>query len=199
MPTENERGSDSLRVNRSIRASEVRLISETGEALGIMPVQDALAAAERASLDLVEVSPKAEPPVCKIMNYGKFRYEQQKKKNESKKNQKIVEMKEVQIRPGIDAHDLEVKMKAVTKFLTNGDKVKFTMRFRGREINYQSLGLEILNKIIAEVSEIAKVDTPPKLEGKQYLMILAPLAKSTAGSAGKRSEASNERVENFEG
>lgn len=181
MPKEGERGNDSLRVNRSIRAPEVRLISETGEALGILSIQDALLAAERANLDLVEVSPKAEPPVCKIMNYGKFRYEQQKKKNESKKNQKIVELKEVQIRPGIDTHDLEVKMKAVTKFLTNGDKVKFTMRFRGREINYQALGLEVLNKIVANVSEIAKIDTPPRLEGKQYLMILAPL-KQAAGS-----------------
>lgn len=180
MPKEGERGGDSLRINRSIRAPEVRLISETGEALGIVSIQEALAAAERVSLDLVEVSPKAEPPVCKIMNYGKFRYEQQKKKNESKKNQKIVDIKEVQVRPGIDKHDLEVKMKAALKFLSNGDKVKFTMRFRGREISHQALGLEILNRIVEETSSIAKLDMPPKLEGKQYLMILAPLPKPTA-------------------
>lgn len=168
---------DSLRVNDEITAFEVRLVSETGEALGVVSLQEAKERASEADLDLVEISPKSEPPVCKIMNYGKFRYEQQKKKNEAKKKQKVVELKEIQIRPGIDQHDFDVKMRAAEKFLKNGDKVKFTMRFRGREINHQSLGLEVLNRVIDGLSEIAKVDSHPKLEGKQYMMVLTPQVK----------------------
>lgn len=171
------KGGDSLRANGEITAQEVRLVSETGEVLGIVPLSQARQMAMEADLDLVEISPKSEPPVCKIMNYGKYRYEQQKKKNEAKKKQKIVELKEIQIRPGIDQHDFDVKMKAADKFLRGGDKVKVTMRFRGREINHQSLGLDVLNRIIAVLSEVSKVDSQPKMEGKQYIMILAPQVK----------------------
>lgn len=153
------------------------MIASNGDVLGIVNLQAALESASHSGLDLVEISPKAEPPVCKIMDYGKYRYEQQKKKNETKKKQKIVDIKEIQIRPGINQHDLDVKMRAVEKFIKNGDKVKFTMRFRGREISHQALGLEILNKIIETTTNIAKVDSPPKLEGKQYMMILSPYVK----------------------
>lgn len=172
---EKDNKSDSLRINGNITASEVRLVGADGEPIGIVSIGKALAIAREASLDLVEVSPKAEPPVCKIMNYGKHLYEQQKKKQEAKKKQKIVEIKEIQLRPVISKHDLEVKLKAIRKFLTNGDKVKVVMRFRGREISHEALGLEILNEMIDNLSEVAKIDSQPKLEGKQYLMILSPV------------------------
>lgn len=168
---------DSLRVNDEIVSQEVRLVSATGEALGVVPLSQARQLASEAELDLVEISPKSDPPVCKIMNYGKYRYELQKKKNEAKKKQKVVELKEIQIRPGIDQHDFDVKMRAAEKFLRGGDKVKVTMRFRGREINHQSLGLDVLNRVIEGLSEISKVDSHPKLDGKQYLMVLAPQIK----------------------
>lgn len=176
VPKEKE-STESLRINQDIKTPQVRLIDEKGEVVGVVGIINALERAREAQLDLVEVSPKVDPPVCKIMNYGKFRYEQQKKKNEAKKKQKIIETKEIQIRPSIDKHDLDVKLSAVKKFLNNGDKVKFTMRFRGREINYQTIGLEILNKIIETLNEEAKVDVAPKLEGRQYLMILSPNVK----------------------
>ncbi|GHS92319.1 translation initiation factor IF-3 [Alphaproteobacteria bacterium] len=164
-----------MRANEEITAAEVRLVGVNGEAVGVVRLSEALEAARAANLDLVEVSPKAEPPVCKIMDHGKYRYEQQKKKNEAKKKQKTIEIKEIQIRPAIDKHDLEVKMKAVNRFLKSGDKVKFTMRFRGREISHQTLGLDVLNKIIEMTADMAKVESPPKLEGKQYSMTLASL------------------------
>jgi translation initiation factor IF-3 len=168
---------DSLRVNEQVNGiAEVRLIDASGEAVGIVGVREALEMAREACMDLVEVSPKATPPVCKIMNYGKHLYEQQKKKQDAKKRQKIIELKEIQLRPVIDKHDLEVKMKAAEKFLGHGDKVKFVMRFRGREISHQNVGLEILDGIIETLSAVAKVETPPKLEGKQYIMILAPVS-----------------------
>jgi translation initiation factor IF-3 len=177
MPQKENKSGDSLRINREITAQEVRLIAADGSAVGVVSINEAMDAASLERLDLVEISPKAEPPVCKIMDYGKYRYEQQKKKNEAKKNQKIIEIKEIQIRPGIDSHDLEIKMRAAERFLSSGDKVKITMRFRGREISHQTVGLEVLNKISARFESVAKLEAPPKLEGKQYLMILTPIVK----------------------
>lgn len=167
----------SLRVNQEIRALEVRLVDQEGEAVGVVRVEEALRLAQEAGMDLVEVSPKVVPPVCRLMDYGRFRYEQQKKRNEAKKKQKIIDTKEVQIRPRIDKHDLDVKLGAARKFLANGDKVKITMHFRGREISYQHLGLEVLNKVVEALGEHAKVDVPPKLEGRQYMMVLSSNVK----------------------
>lgn len=145
--------------------------------IGVVTKQEALSQAQQASLDLVEISPHAEPPVCKIMDYGKFKYEQQKKKNEAKKKQKIIEVKEVQLRPMIDTHDLEVKCKAIERFLEEGNKVKITMRFRGREITHQEFGLNLLKKVREQFEGIAKVEFEPKLEGRAMIMIFAPEVK----------------------
>jgi translation initiation factor IF-3 len=177
IPQKEAKAGDSLRINRDITAREVRLIAQDGAAVGVISLREALEQAAAANLDLVEISPKAEPPVCKLMDYGKFRYEQQKKKNEAKKNQKIIEIKEIQLRPGIDTHDLDIKVRAAEKFLKNGDKVKITMRFRGREISHQATGLELLNGVVSTLAEVGKADSPPKLEGKQYLLMLSPIVK----------------------
>jgi translation initiation factor IF-3 len=164
---------DSLRTNGEIvGVPEVRLIGQDGEAVGIVSIAEALAAAREQMVDLVEISPKVEPPVCKLMNYGKFLYEQQKKKHDAKKKQKIVELKEIQLRPVISQHDLDVKLRAAIKFIEQGDKVKFVMKFRGREFSHQEIGLDFLNKIVENLSEVAKVEALPKLEGKQYIVIL---------------------------
>jgi translation initiation factor IF-3 len=152
---------------------EVRLVDSLGNAAGVVSLAEALAAANGQGMDLVEISPKVVPPVCKLMNYGKFLYEQKKKKHEAKKHQKIVEIKELQLRPVINQHDLDVKLRAAVKFLEQGDKIKFVMKFRGREFSHQDLGLDFLNKIVENLSEIAKVEVPPKLEGKQYVVVLA--------------------------
>lgn len=130
--------------------------------------------AEEAGLDLVEISPNAEPPVCKIMDFGKFKYEQQKREAEARKKQKIIEIKEIKFRPGTDEHDYQVKMRSVIKFLTDGDKVKVTLRFRGREMAHQQLGMELLNRVSGEVTEIGKVESMPKLEGRQMVMMIGP-------------------------
>jgi translation initiation factor IF-3 len=143
--------------------------------VGVVTRNEGLQLAQKAGLDLVEVSPNAEPPVCKILDYGKFKYEQQKKKAEAKKKQKVIEVKEIQIRPGIDENDFQVKCRAARRFLEDGNKVKITMRFRGREIAHQELGMEILNRIKDDFQELAKLEYAPKLEGKQMIMILAPL------------------------
>lgn len=153
---------------------EVRVIDSEGEQLGIMAIADAIAAAEEAGLDLVEVSPTAKPPVCKILDYGKFKYEQQKKKNEAKKKQKTIELKEIKFRPNIDQHDYDVKMKSMHKFIDEGDKVKVTLRFRGRELAHQELGLEVLNRVKEDMAEKAKVEQNPNMEGRQMVMVLAP-------------------------
>lgn len=144
--------------------------------LGVKPVAEAIEIASDFGLDLVEVSPNAEPPVCKILDYGKFKYEEQKKKNEQKKKQKVVSVKEIKLRPGIDIHDYEVKMKAARKFLGQGDKVKVTIRFRGREMAHQELGLQVLIKMRDELEELAKVEQMPKSEGRMMTMVLAPAA-----------------------
>lgn len=143
--------------------------------IGVVTRNEALSMAQKVGLDLVEISPNAEPPVCKILDYGKYKYEQQKKKNEAKKKQKIVELKEIQLRPGIDDHDLDVKRRAIRRFLEDGNKVKITMRFRGREVAHHEIGMEVLLAIKAEFEDMAKVEHQPRLEGKQILMVLGPL------------------------
>ena len=142
--------------------------------VGVVSLRDALIAAEEAGLDLVEVSPNADPPVCKILDYGKFKYEAQKKANEARKKQKVIEVKEIKLRPGIDEHDYEIKMRNVKRFLEEGDKVKITLRFRGREMAHQDLGMNVLVRVRDETEELAKVEQMPKLEGRQMVMILAP-------------------------
>ena len=162
------------RTNEQITASEVRVISSTGSQLGIISIREALNHAEDEGYDLVEVSPDAKPPVCKIIDYGKLKYREQKSKKEAKKKQKTVEVKEIKMRPGIDKHDYQVKVKALSKFIGEGNKVKVSMRFRGREMEHQNLGFDLLKKLITEVSEYAKVEVSPKGEGKQIMMILVP-------------------------
>ena len=142
--------------------------------LGVLPIDQALDQAGRFGLDLVEVSPQAEPPVCKILDYGKFKYEAQKKKNEAKKKQKVIEVKEIKMRPNIDEHDYQTKLRSVNRFLDSGDKVKVTMRFRGREMAHQEIGLEVLKRVQGDVEEVAKVEAHPKLEGRQMVMVIAP-------------------------
>ncbi len=162
------------RTNEQITASEVRVISSTGKQLGIISIREALIHAEDEGFDLVEVSPDANPPVCKIIDYGKLKYREQKSRKESKKKQKTIEVKEIKIRPGIDKHDYQVKIKALSKFIAGGNKVKVSMRFKGREIEHQHIGKEVLKKLTEEVSEYAKVEVQPKFEGKQIMMILVP-------------------------
>ncbi len=142
--------------------------------MGVMKTADAIAQAEAQGLDLVEVSPNTDPPVCKILDYGKFKYEAQKKKNEAKKKQKIIEVKEIKLRPNIDEHDYQVKMRNVQKFLDEGDKVKVTMRFRGREMAHQELGVNVLNRVRDDTEDVAKIEAFPKLEGRQMIMVIAP-------------------------
>ena len=163
-----------LRTNERITASEVRVISSSGKQLGIISIREALNHAEDEGFDLVEVSPDSNPPVCKIIDYGKLRYREQKSKKEAKKKQKTIEVKEIKLRPGIDKHDYLVKLKALSKFIGGGNKVKVSMRFRGREIEHKNLGMNMLNKLTEEVSEYAKVEVMPKFEGKQIMMILVP-------------------------
>ena len=142
--------------------------------MGVMKTADAIAEADAQGLDLVEVSPNTDPPVCKILDYGKFKYEAQKKKNEAKKKQKIIEVKEIKLRPNIDEHDYQVKMRNVQKFLDEGDKVKVTMRFRGREMAHQELGVNVLNRVRDDTEDVAKIEAFPKLEGRQKIMVIAP-------------------------
>ncbi|WP_027284827.1 translation initiation factor IF-3 [Rubritepida flocculans] len=162
------------RVNEEIRVPQVRLIDENGEMIGVMSIRDALYRAYQAGLDLLEISPNAVPPVCKITDYGKFKYEQQKKANEARKKQKIVEIKEIKVRPNIDDHDYEVKMKQAKSFISEGDKVKVTLRFRGREMAHQELGVKLLERIRAELADMVKVESMPRLENRQMVMVLAP-------------------------
>ena len=163
------------RANRDIRGvRDVQLIDQDGQNRGTLPFFDALAIAEEAGLDLVEIAPNSDPPVCKILDYGRFRFNEQKKQAEARKKQKTVEVKEIKLRPGIDKHDYDVKMKAVQRFFEEGDKVKVTLRFRGREMAHQELGVELLNRVKDDTTKIAKVESEPQLEGRQMIMILAP-------------------------
>jgi translation initiation factor IF-3 len=161
-------------VNEDIRVPQVRLIDEEGEMLGVMSAREALLRAYDAGMDLLEISPNAVPPVCKITDYGKYKYEQQKKANEARKKQKIVEIKEIKVRPNIDDHDYDVKMRAAKGFLEEGDKVKVTLRFRGREMAHQDLGAKVLERVRTELAELAKVEQMPRLENRQMIMVLAP-------------------------
>jgi translation initiation factor IF-3 len=165
---------DGPRVNNEIQAMKVRLIDEKGEMVGVVGLREGLQMAEEAGLDLIEVSPNAEPPVCKIADYGKYKYEAQKKANDARKKQKVIEVKEIKMRPGIDDHDYEVKMRAMKKFLDTGDKVKVTLRFRGREMVHQDIGMNVLKRVREELDLMAKVEQLPKMEGRQMTMVLAP-------------------------
>ena len=158
-----------------IRAAEIRLIDHEGENAGVVDPSRAMEMAEEVGLDLVEISPNANPPVCKIMDFGKFKYESQKKANEAKKKQKVIEVKEVKFRPNIDTHDYDVKMRNVTKFLEGGDKVKVTLRFRGREMAHQELGRDLLQKIAGDIEGLGKIEAMPKMEGRQMIMVAAPV------------------------
>jgi translation initiation factor IF-3 len=161
-------------VNEAIRAREVRLIGGNGEQLGIQPLREALRMAQEQNLDLVNVAPQAKPPVCRIMDYGKYRYEQSKREKEARRKQKIVQLKEVRLSPSIEDHDVQTKLKNVVKFLQQGDKVKLSIRFRGREITHQDLGRRVLVRMAQEVKEISEIERQPKLEGRQMIMILTP-------------------------
>jgi translation initiation factor IF-3 len=166
---------DGPRANRDIRGvREVQLIDDTGQNRGVMPFFDALRIAEDAGLDLVEIAPNSSPPVCKILDYGKYRFLEQKKASEARKKQKTVEVKEIKLRPGIDDHDYDVKMRAMKGFFEEGNKVKITLRFRGREMAHQDLGLKVLDRVKADVGELAKVEMEPNFEGRQVVMVLAP-------------------------
>ncbi|QGY00374.1 translation initiation factor IF-3 [Roseovarius faecimaris] len=164
------------RINERITSDEIRLIGADGENVGVVTPSRALDLAEEAGLDLVEISPNANPPVCKIMDFGKYKYEQQKRESEARKKQKVIEVKEVKFRPNTDTHDYDVKMRNVTKFLQNGDKVKVTLRFRGREMAHQELGRDLLNRVAEDTKDIGKIENMPKMEGRQMIMIIGPVA-----------------------
>jgi translation initiation factor IF-3 len=162
------------RINDRIRGPEIRLIGAEGENIGVVTPARAMQLAEEAGLDLVEISPNAVPPVCKIMDFGKFKYETQKKEAEARKKQKIIEIKEVKFRPNTDTHDYEVKMRNVIRFLEDGDKVKVTLRFRGREMAHQDLGRVLLDRVAEDVKELGKIESMPRVEGRQMVMMIGP-------------------------
>ena len=161
-------------MNDDITADSVRLIDADGEQVGVVSVAEGIGMADEAGLDLVEVSPNATPPVCKILDYGKYKYEAQKKANEARKKQKTIDVKEIKMRPGIEEHDYQVKMRSVRKFLDNGDKVKMTIRFRGREMAHQDLGMRVLDRVRDELDEEVKIEQYPKNEGRLMTMVMAP-------------------------
>jgi translation initiation factor IF-3 len=161
-------------VNNRISAKSVRVVSENGEMLGVLEIEEALKLASDQGLDLVEISPKAKPPVCKIIDYGKYKYRIQKKQAEARKKQKTFEVKEVKLRPGIEDHDYGVKLKAIQRFLSEGDKVKITLRFKGREMAYHQRGMEVLKKLETAIESVAKIEQAPALEGKHMIMVVAP-------------------------
>jgi translation initiation factor IF-3 len=162
------------RINQEITALKVRLVDERGEMVGVVNRNDALARAVEAGLDLVEVASTADPPVVKILDFGKFKYEEQKRKNEARKKQKVIEVKEIKLRPSIDDHDYDVKMRSMLKFIDEGDKVKVTMRFRGRELAHQELGMNVLMRVRDDLDKIAKIEQHPRMEGRQMTMVLSP-------------------------
>jgi translation initiation factor IF-3 len=165
---------DGPRINEEIRVREVQLIDASGHNHGPTPIQAALDMAQAAGLDLVEIAPNSSPPVCKILDYGKYKYQAQKKAAEARKKQKVVEVKEIKLRPMIDDHDYQVKMRSMKRFFEDGDKVKITLRFRGREMAHQELGTKLLDRVKDDVGPIAKVEQEPKFEGRQMIMVLAP-------------------------
>jgi len=161
-------------VNDEIRVNEVQLIADDGTNRGVISIDEALELAAEAGLDLVEIAPNSQPPVCKILDYGRFKYQAQKKAAEARKKQKTFEVKEIKMRPNIDTHDYDVKMRAMRRFFDEGDKVKVTLRFRGREMAHQNLGMDLLYRVKDETAEFAKVEYEPKMEGRQMIMVLAP-------------------------
>lgn len=165
------------RINGEITAKEVRLISGTGEQLGIVSIKEAMAQAEEQDVDLVEISPTAKPPVCKLMDFGKYKYEQSKKRDEARKKQKQVQIKEIKFRPGTDEGDYQIKMRSINRFLADGDKVKVTLRFRGREMAHQQLGAQLLERVKEDLAQVGVVEQFPKMEGRQMVMMIAPKKK----------------------
>ena len=165
---------DEPRVNREINSTSIRLVDQNGEMVGVVSFNEGLALAERAGLDLVEISPNAVPPVCKILDYGKYRYEIQKKAHDARKKQKIVVVKEIKLRPMIDKHDLEIKIRNAKSFLEEGDKVRITLRFRGREMDHSELGMKVINQVQAGLADYAKIEQYPRIEGKQIAMMVGP-------------------------
>jgi translation initiation factor IF-3 len=165
---------DGPRVNEDIRVPQVRLIDQDGEMIGVMTAREAIQRAYSVGLDLLEISPNADPPVCKILDFGKFKYEQQKKKNEAKKRQKVIEIKEIKVRPNIDENDYQVKLRAMKSFIEEGDKVKVTLRFRGREMAHQDIGVKVLERIRGDMDFATKVEQMPKMENRQMVMVLTP-------------------------
>ena len=161
-------------MNEDIEARSVRLVAADGSMIGIVGIHEAIDAAQAVGLDLVEVSPNAEPPVCKVLDYGRFKYEAQKKKNEARKKQKTIEVKEIKMRPGIEQHDYDTKMRSVRRFLDDGDKVKVTLRFRGRELAHQEVGRAVLERVQSELGDAVKVEQFPKMEGRQMVMVMSP-------------------------
>ena len=164
-----------LRINEQITHPVIRLISEIGDNVGLIDTDDARRRAEDVDLDLVEIQPKGDPPVCKIMDYGKFKYERQKRASEAKKKQRVIVVKEVKLRPNIDDHDYDVKLRSIRKFIDDGDRVKVTMRFRGRELHHQQLGADLLHRVSGDVNDIARVEAIPEMEGRQMVMVVAPV------------------------
>jgi len=162
------------RANEDIRSPQIRMIDADGENIGVVSITRGLELAQEAGLDLVEISPNSDPPVCKILDLGKLKYENQKRKNEARKKQKTIDVKEVKMRPGIETHDYEVKMRNMVRFLGEGDKVKVTLRFRGREMAHQELGMRVLDRVRGDLDEIAKIEQFPKMEGRQMIMVMAP-------------------------
>ncbi|MGE0754875.1 MAG: translation initiation factor IF-3 [Alphaproteobacteria bacterium] len=165
---------DEPRVNREISATTIRLIDATGNMVGVVPLSEGLKLADKFGLDLVEISPGAKPPVCKVLDYGKFKYEAQKKAHEARKKQKVIQIKEIKVRPGIDRHDLDIKMRHAIEFLEGGDKVRISMRFRGREMDHQDIGMAVLERVQKTLEEHGKIEQMPKREGKQVFMTVAP-------------------------
>jgi translation initiation factor IF-3 len=165
---------EDYRINEQIDVSEVRLIDDAGEMLGVVSLRDAQARADDLGLDLVEVSPTAQPPVCKILDYGKFKSEAQKKANAARKKQRVIEVKEIKMRPSIDDNDYNIKMRKIFSFLEEGDKVKVTMRFRGRELAHQDIAMRVLTRVRDQVGELAKIEQFPRMEGRQMVMVMAP-------------------------
>ncbi len=165
---------DGPRVNDEIRAPQVRLIDQDGEMQGVMTARDAWLRAQAVGLDLLEISPNADPPVVKILDFGKYKYELQKKRNEAKKKQKVIEIKEIKVRPNIDENDYQVKLRAMRSFIGEGDKVKVTLRFRGREMAHQEIGVRVLERIRSEMDPLSKVEQMPRMENRQMVMVLTP-------------------------
>lgn len=165
---------DEPRINRQINAQSIRLIDHNGNMIGVVSVAEGLRMAEQVGLDLVEISPGASPPVCKILDFGKYRYEAQKKAHEARRKQKVIQIKEIKLRPMIDKHDLDIKIKHVMEFLEDGDKVRITLRFRGREMDHQNLGFQVLERVQEALKDICKIESPPRMEGKQIGMTVGP-------------------------